>query len=173
MLEDIRDVQGPVELPASPIYIWIFLFIVLILAGIFLTIYLKNKRKRKPITAKTSWEAALAQLDTLAKKDWLTKGKFNEFYSELSHIIRVYIENRFQIRAPEMTTEEFLISLQQSSKLKSEHKEILKSFLTSCDMIKFARCTSTKEEGERNWQLIVQVINETKTDSPLSDVPKG
>ena len=44
---------------------------------------------------------------------WKNKGRIKEFYERISNILRHYIEHRFDLHAPERTTEEFLYELNQ------------------------------------------------------------
>ena len=68
----------------------------------------------------------------------IEKGLVTEFYFRLSMIVRVYIERRFDLMAPEWTTQEFLVQTQRSDVLPFEHRSTLGGFLEACDMVKFA-----------------------------------
>ena len=57
----------------------------------------------------------------------------------VSDTIRFYLEECFDFRAPERTTEEFLHELQDTDLLTAEQKERLGEFLESCDLVKFAK----------------------------------
>jgi len=61
--------------------------------------------------------------------------------------VRRYLEDRFRLRAPEMTTEEFLQAAQQNPQLPREHRSSLGRFLTEADMVKFARHIPELEEA--------------------------
>ncbi len=163
--EGLRDVRSPVYFPFNYFFLVIILFLVLVacLAGY---IYLRRKWKdgtaALPVDNRLPWEIAYDQLDQLARSSYLQEGRFKEYYSELSGIIRYYFENRFKIRAPEMTTEEFLWSLERSRELSAVHKETLKKFMTSCDIIKFAKHIPRVEEAEESFLFARQLIEETK-----------
>lgn len=60
------------------------------------------------------------------------------WYVELSGIVRRYIEQRFGVRAPELTTEEFLRAARTSSQLPTADQGKLVAFLEACDRVKFA-----------------------------------
>jgi hypothetical protein len=60
------------------------------------------------------------------------------FVVEVSGVLRAYIEGRFGVRAPEETTEEFL-PLAAAHPALAGQRERLASFLTGCDLVKFAR----------------------------------
>jgi len=60
------------------------------------------------------------------------------FVVEVSAVLRAYIEARFAVRAPESTTEEFLPAATAHPAL-AGHRDMLRGFLTGCDLVKFAR----------------------------------
>src|SRR6185436_18127294 len=57
----------------------------------------------------------------------------------VSDTIRQYLEERFNFRAPERTTQEFLHELKATDLLLPDQKESLGEFLSVCDMVKFAK----------------------------------
>ena len=60
------------------------------------------------------------------------------FYVQLSLIVRRYLENRFSLRSPELTTEEFLNEMGRSPDLARSHQQLLRDFLVQADLVKFA-----------------------------------
>jgi hypothetical protein len=91
---------------------------------------------------------ALAELDCLAKEDLLAQGLFQEFYDELTWIIRQYVEKRFEINAAKLTTDEFLKRLREQQLLNEQFREPLEQFLAVADMVKFAQFTPGDADGE-------------------------
>jgi len=138
---DIRDLKGLVSLGVA--FSLVMTGFVLLILGSVLGIILYDKfKKQAAIRAsipKSADEIAYARLNKLKADDLAGKGLVKEYYTALSGIVREYLENRFRFRAPEMTTEEFLESIRVSSKLENEYKDILKEFLSHCDMVKFAK----------------------------------
>jgi hypothetical protein len=84
------------------------------------------------------------------------------FYLRLSNVLRHYIEDRFGLRAPEQTTEEFLAELGRGQPFAPAHKELLQSFLEHCDLVKFAELEPTRGEAETAVALCRQFVDETK-----------
>jgi len=108
---DIREIRPPWEIRAGLRLILIFGGIGLILLAAALTVWLVLKRRRTRKAADSPaepavppHEAALAALLRLEGSDLLKKGRIKRFHSELSEIIRRYIEGRFRMDAMEMTT---------------------------------------------------------------------
>src|SRR5262249_20149707 len=61
------------------------------------------------------------------------------FCTAVSDALRIYLEERFGLHAPERTTEEFLFELQATAHLTFSQKQSLADFLERCDLVKFAK----------------------------------
>lgn len=83
-------------------------------------------------------ERALHELAELLAKDLLTKNQVKDFYFELTMIVRAYIERAHAIRAPEQTTEEFLLAASRDARFTAEVVSRLRAFLQAADMVKYA-----------------------------------
>jgi hypothetical protein len=161
---DIKDIKGPVSYWDKK-YIIILLSIVIVIALIlFIIIFLQKRRKTKEvrIPAVPAHELAYKALQSLMAKDYLSIGKVQEYYVELSNIMRHYIENRFQLKAPEMTTEEFLLTLRESVVLNPEQKSLVRDFLSHCDMVKFAKYLPAKNEIDASYESAKNLVDQTK-----------
>ncbi len=115
-----------------------------------------------PVPKRRAHEIAYEQLEKLKAKDLIRQAKVKEYYSEVSDIVRHYLENRFLLKAPEMTTEEFLFYVRDYSPLISEHKTLLKEFLLACDLVKFARHVPPSEEMSAIIVSAEKLVDETK-----------
>ena len=166
LADDIKDIKKPVNFPNNISFL-IVLGVILALAGlILLVILLKSKLKKdavgQKIVPKPAHKIAFEALEGLLGKNLPSLGKIKEYYSELSDIIRHYLENRFDIKAPEMTTEEFLVSLSNTEDLNGLQKELLRKFLSHCDLVKFAKYGPTKQEIENAFNSAKKLVDETK-----------
>jgi hypothetical protein len=85
-------------------------------------------------------ERAWAELERLLKKGLPGRGRYKDFYVELTMVVRRYIQRRYGIKAPHMTTEEFLREAKPSDELRR--------FLESADMVKFAGVEATPEMAD-------------------------
>jgi hypothetical protein len=113
-------------------------------------------------------EIALEELDTLKRKDLVSRGDWKTYYSELSDIVRRYLENRFGLAAPDMTTEEFLVYVRDRSILEASYKSLLREFLTASDLVKFAKYIPDAREGDQAMVTARQFVEQTglgKTES--------
>jgi len=83
-------------------------------------------------------EVAIEKLKVLAKEKLWQQGLVKKYQSELTFIIREYLEGRFQILALEMTTGEILQALRGLEIEPSELKN-LDEILNIADLVKFAK----------------------------------
>jgi hypothetical protein len=84
------------------------------------------------------------------------------FVIAVSDAARAYLEERFQFRAPERTTEEFLRELAGTDLLAVEQKESLGGFLESCDLVKFAKYEPGENELRELHASAVRLVEETE-----------
>ena len=80
----------------------------------------------------------------------------------VSDAVRGYLEERFALRAPERTTEEFLEELSRSPQLEEEHKGLLGGFLAECDLVKFARLPREAHHLTSLHQSALRLVDETE-----------
>jgi len=83
-------------------------------------------------------ERAMAELQRLLGRNLPARGLYKEFYIELTMVVRRYIERTRGIRAPEQTTQEFLVAAADHPSFTPEILAQLKTFLESADLVKFA-----------------------------------
>lgn len=127
---------------------WKYLLILLLIAGIgaFIYWYIK-KRQTKKIEEeiyKTPIEKATSLLNNLEKKELWQHGEVKEYYSQLTDIVRNYIEEAIEIPAMESTTSELIEALKIASKkkkmkLSQETIDNLFVVLKQADLVKFAK----------------------------------
>jgi hypothetical protein len=168
----IADIEGVVEMPAKPSYWWIW---VLGAAGIIAAagfwVHLRHKRIKELVRIfKPAYEIAYERLRALVGQDLVKAGKIKEFYERLSDILRHYIEHRFNLKAPERTTEEFLAELPSAGVLAKPEQERLGEFLRHCDLVKFAKYNPTAEQIQKTFDLVKDFIETTKSDENKIDV---
>jgi len=168
----IEDIEGVVEMPkkASLWWVWV-LTVVGVMGAVAAVVLVRRKRAVRLIRIfKPAHEIAYARLRALVKEDLIKAGRIKEFYERISSILRHYVEHRFDLRAPERTTEEFLSELQHADVLGTEDKEYLAEFLQHCDLVKFAKHRPTSEQIQKTFDLVKQFIEKTKSDERRIDV---
>jgi hypothetical protein len=163
-VDDIRDIKPPEEVPIDwrP-YELLGAGVLGALALVVLLYRLVNRPKRaRPAPPPRPPDAiAIEALEALRRRGLDASG-MKAFYSELSAIVRTYLEQRFEIRAPEMTTEEFLLVSARGGRLVGPHRALLGDFLKESDLVKFARHLPTVADGERAWAAARRFVDETR-----------
>ena len=153
----LAELQGPWWARHWP---W-FAVGVLALAGAVggLLVWLRRTDQRARTTA---FERAIERLERLQRRGLPGSADLDAWYVELSDIVRRYIEARFGLRAPELTTEEFLAEAGRSAELTPSHRSLLSAFLERCDRVKFARYSPGDTESHEALQLARQFLRETR-----------
>ena len=127
---------------------WKYLLCLLLLGGLGALVYwyIKKRKGEKEIAEifKTPIEKATSLLNKLEKKELWQHGEVKEYYSELTDIVRNYIEEAIEIPAMESTTSELIeglkiASLKKKMKLSKETIENLFTVLKQADLVKFAK----------------------------------
>ncbi|MFZ0390750.1 MAG: DUF4381 family protein, partial [Calditrichia bacterium] len=111
---ELKDIKPPVNIPVNyKRYIWISLLTLLILAAIFFLIfYLRRRKTGQPLFGKKeirpAHEVALESLAALQSRwrEMMDQQQYKQLYTEISAILRQYLENRFFIPALEETSGE-------------------------------------------------------------------
>lgn len=91
----------------------------------------------RPAKPETPEGLANRLLDCLSAEKLPEQGRFQEFYSRLTGIVREFIAQKTGLHAPELTTEEFWHAAQQSPYFSMEWSQTLRDFLASADLVKF------------------------------------
>jgi len=104
---------------------------------------------------------ALRELETLKRSKYLRFEQFKEFYSELTHILKAYYENRYLIDALELTTSEFMELTSAMAEFNDELLDSTREILETADFIKFAKGSSNELEAGEALSRTIQMVKET------------
>ncbi len=172
--DSLRDIRPPIAPPVSWAWLW-WLIGILIIGGIsyYLWWRYRNRPKVVPrfrrIKIEPAHEIAFRELDQLLRQDFLERGEYKAFFSELSNILRRYLANRYFIPAPEETSEEILRSAIELE-LNEEEIHLLRSVLTLADQIKFARYIPHRDEIDRAIEQSKQFIHKTRKEFESTEI---
>ncbi len=120
---------------------WRFILIGTVLAAVLLAlVWFFTRRRKDRLRELAPWERALLSIGGLRSDLHGGKATPEKAVIELTDVVRGYLEERFRLRAEHQTTPEFMRELRaDSSPLDVEQREFLREFLTSADMVKFAK----------------------------------
>ena len=125
----------------------------LILAGFALVIaaiwwVVRKIREMVRVHRMSPIERALYELDRLLAKGLPGRGFYKDFYVELTMVVRRYVQRKYGIKAPNLTTQEFFEELGKSNLQTIAQAENLRRFLESSDLVKFAGVEATPEMAD-------------------------
>lgn len=132
-------------------------------------------RWRRRAQRLTAYQLARARLDRLLAKPFPGPQQVDPFFVELSAIVRRYLEDRFELRAPELTTEEFLVAVGQAgafcresfSAISPEHQALLREFLRLADLVKFAGIQPSNDDIRQSIDAAGRFLDETQQNAPM------
>ena len=131
----LRAPRGPLgtEVGAKPRWIIIGPAVALGLA-LLVGLLLWRRRVRRAIELKVSaYDVAIATLAKLERRGGPEGDAVDAWYVELSAVIRQYLEGRYDIRAPELTTEEFMQVAARNPGLTPAHRDLLAAFMRDAE----------------------------------------
>lgn len=162
--------HAPVTLKEVMPYI---LGVILIGAILFFILYsIKRKKQNKPIFSipqkprEPAHVIALRELDRIKGEKLWQQDKIKQYYSEVTEVLREYIEGRFEIPAMEQTSEETLAAFKYRQDLLDEKNyNSLKQILNLADMVKFAKFIPLPDENNMVLVDAYFFVNETKKEA--------
>ena len=172
----IKDIAPPVPLVRRGIPPWGWI-IASVLGGVGLLAggwwWYRHWRRAAavPLVQRPAHTLALAALEHLQRQDLIGQERIEEFYVRVSTILRRYVELRFGLRAPEQTTEEFLVSVLATGGLIAAHRDLLEAFLRQCDLVKFARHRPTPGDMAETFESAKSFVEHTADMHILVAVP--
>lgn len=161
----LADIRPAAPLPGHPWLrvFWIFLLIIVvaIIAAWLIRRWLNKPKAPPSARIIPPYEVALSALQSLLSRGYIENKDAQPFYVELSAIVRIYLEDRFNLQAPEQTTEEFIRSSSQSAVLSPDHRMLTQAFLEQSDLVKFARFEPSPEDMQAAWDAAARLVRET------------
>jgi len=144
-----------------------------ILVAIIIFLVRRSRKPKRPeplVPQQPLHVRTLLALEALQQKKLWEGGRTKDYYSELSEILRGYVEERFRVPAMEQTTDELIAALRLSS-MATSPRERLTNLLRLADMVKFAKWHPLPSENEQMMAgaiALVQETADTRPDAPLT-----
>ena len=125
---------------------------------------------RPPAPPEPAHIVALRDLHALSDAELWQKGEIKEYYSRLSDILRRYIDGRYSISSPELTTDETVRMLQKAAVTTPVQMAMVKELLSVSDMVKFAKYLPDSAVHVAFLDNAVRFVEETRViDVALAD----
>ena len=162
-MADIRDtLKDPLTL-GKILWVAALIIVIALVAG-GLALFLM-KRPQAALAAAPIIPPHIVALEALARlkqDDWLPE----PFFVQISKILRTYLENRFELNAPESTTDELAAKLNHDSRLSLLEQNSLRNFFTQADLVKFAQADAEKEVMNTAFVTVEEFIEQTTETEP-------
>lgn len=120
-------------------------------------VWLVRRTRRGGLARAPRTPAHIRALDRLAAAAGL---EAEPFYVAVSDAVRDFIQERYGVHAPEMTTEEFLGAATVAEAIGEERRNHLAEFLRHCDGVKFGRLPTTARDRESASELAERFVRE-------------
>jgi hypothetical protein len=127
--------------------------------GVRAWVYWRSRSLRR-----SAYDIAKADLDALLMAPRPGERDMDAFFVQLSGIVRRYLENRFGLRSPELTTEEFVEELADSPDMVRSHQRLLREFLNRADLVKFAHLVPDPADVELSLESARSFLEATRGD---------
>lgn len=166
-LNDIKEVMQPPFVWQDYLsYLWLLLLGVVILAifGVGLYLVLRKKNKGyffKPEIILPPHTVAIQALDKIKETKIWQQGLDKQYYTEVTNILREYIEKRFYVNAFERTSDEILDAVDNYTETESSIDN-LRQILKLADLVKFAKYKPLPNENDLSLVNAYLFVNQTK-----------
>lgn len=176
--KEIRDIRPIEEAPFDMKWVWYGLA-ALVIVGLVIALIVWGMKKRKPVVAGPAVVelivpphiAALEALVALDEERVWQNGQVKLYYTQLTDILRTYIEKRYNFSTLELTSDE-LLSHAAVKVIPENTREELERILRLADLVKFAKWQAIPSENEWAMQLAQKFVRDTApADSGNSSQP--
>jgi len=175
--QKMYDIKPLISVQKSNSAFWKIFLIVLLIAGIAGGLIYWFIIRKKPLTEEEKvallppYDRALLELKRLENSKYLIQDKYKVYYSELTAIVRSYLEEEVHISALESTTSELIQKLellQDAGELKLKDNTIkqFEKILQTADLVKFARSKPLTTVAEQDRKAIEEIVVKTKEALP-------
>ena len=157
-ISDIRNIIKPPLKISVKLLVLLLVALIAIAAGVITLHILRKPQTILQIPKQPPHMIARQSLIALRAKEWIA----DPFFTELSFILRTYLENRFSIHAPESTTEELTKMMSNDSRLNLRDQQTLRNFMTQSDLVKFAGAGAENEVMQNAFTTVENFVEDTK-----------
>jgi hypothetical protein len=135
---------------------------------VFLFLYWRKQRKIKQGIVEDKkpkippHELALKELDRIKNEKLWQQARLKEYYTDLTNVLRQYLELRYGIHALELTTDEIMERLDDLKNIDKESKSKIEQVFRLADLVKFAKWVPDMNENDLILNNSYLFVNHTK-----------
>ncbi|MEX0812583.1 MAG: BatD family protein [Chitinophagales bacterium] len=165
-----KALKDPLDMPFKIAEIKYQLMIAALVLLLLIAAYIwwKKRPKKEPVVPEPEpepeippYQKAMQRMKLLEEKKLWQSGEIKAFYSELSEILRGYMEERYDFPALESTTDEITERLYRKD-IDRQLKISVKEFLVLSDLVKFAKSMPQEDEHRQSFKVVLEFLRSTK-----------
>lgn len=175
--QKMYDIKPIITVEKSRFIPWALLFQILGILLIIGTLLYWFVFRKKPLSDEEKvallppFDRAILGLKQLENSKYLIQDDYKSYYSELTDIVRSYLEEDVHVSALESTTDQLIDKLEMmkdAGKLKLDHETIqqFKKVLQTSDLVKFAKSKPETSVAEQDRKSVEQIVIKTKEAIP-------
>ena len=176
-IADIKPIATP---PFDWKRFWTILGIIVlafVIVGVSIWRYIVYRRNNKKVVVedkpveivRTPREIALERLESIRVEKIWQQGRIKEYYTQITDVLREYLEGRFSVVSFERTSSEIIDSLQFAKKDYAEQISLLRRIFTTSDMVKFAKMIPDISTHTDTLAEAVHFVEQTSEALPIED----
>ena len=163
---EIHDIKGQIQYPVTmkEVLPWVgagLLAAALIALCVWLIVRARRRKAEADKPKDPAYIVALRELEKYRSDKFWAPEKQKAFYSGITDALKFYIDDRFGVDAPEMTTAELFDALKADKDITPEMYTGLKELFERADFVKFAKHIASDEENAGALPLAVRFVTST------------
>lgn len=172
LAQKMFDIKPLIQVEKSNAGLWKILLIILAILALIAGLVYWFVFRKKTLTEEEKeallppYDRALLELKKLDNSKYLIKDEYKQYYSELTDIVRSYLEEDVHVSALESTTDELINKLEMlkdAGELKLENDTIrqFKNILQTADLVKFAKSKPPTSIAQQDRKAVEQIVVKT------------
>lgn len=172
LAQKMYDIKPLIEVEKSKSKWWKWLLgalFLLAVAGALVWWFLIRKKplsEEEKVALLPPYDRALIELKKLENSKYLIQDEYKEYYSELTNIVRSYLEEDVNITALESTTDELITKLEMMRdagelQIDNDTLQQFKRILQTADLVKFAKSKPETTVAEHDRKAIEEIVTKT------------
>ncbi|MDR0692715.1 MAG: hypothetical protein LBF69_06735 [Prevotellaceae bacterium] len=162
------DIKMPITYPITFMEVlpWALSGLAVLALIAFVIYVIIRRRQHKPIFFKPKPKepphiTALRELNKIKADKLWQNNKVKLYYTRVTDVLRIYMEERYKIQAMEQTSDEILLTF-QSMQLPGELMDKLRELLSVSDLVKFAKYQPMTDDNEKALVTAQEFVDYTK-----------
>jgi hypothetical protein len=162
------DIKTPIHYPVTFMEVlpWALGGLIVIGLILFLIYIIRRRKQNKPLFFSPKPKEpphiiAMRELEKIKGEKLWQNNKIKTYYTRITDVLRVYMEERYHMQAMEQTSEEILQAL-SSMTISEELMNKLRELLSISDLVKFAKYSPMNNDNENVLSIAGEFIEKTK-----------